>query len=151
MSVVDLPCEYEEWWDYQKVFILLSHLRSVLELNLLISCHTRTGGGEEASDSPTSRCLGALKGLLTFLTEYYTPEEQKRFVSHTLPFVARAACLLEERVPLSGIPRLQKQESKDACTQCMWCKSVAVYCWNVRPLLHLTSSWEANTKSMEQV
>lgn len=107
MSVIDLPCEYEEWWDYQKIYILLSHLRSMRDLNLLISSHTRTG-----DNSPTSKCLGALKGLVTFLTEYYTPEEQMKFVSHTLPFVARAAGLLEERVPLSGIPCLQKQESK---------------------------------------
>lgn len=112
MSVVDLPCECEEWWDYQKLFIMLSHLRSMKDLNLLISCHTRTGDGEEPTDSPSSKCLRALKGLLVFLTEYYTPEEQKRFASQTLPFVARAASLLEERVPLSGIPCLQKQESK---------------------------------------
>ena len=112
MSVVDLPCDYEEWWDYKKVFILLSHLRSMRDLTLLISSHTRTGDEEEPRGSPISKVLGGLKGLVTFLTDFYTPEEQKKFVSCTLPYVAKAAALLEDRVPLAGIPRLEKQESE---------------------------------------
>jgi hypothetical protein len=112
MSVIDLPCEYEEWWDYKKVFILLSHIRSLRDLNLLIASHTRTGDGQSYSNPPASRILGCLKGLVTFLNDYLTPEEQKNFVSCTLPFIAKAAGMLEERVPFSGIPCLQKQESK---------------------------------------
>ena len=108
MSVIDLPCDYEEWWDYQKLFILLSHVRSIQELDLLISSHTRADGGP----SPTSKVLGDLKGLVIFLREFCTRAEQKNFLGHTLPFIARTAALLEERVPLSGIPSLQQQESK---------------------------------------
>lgn len=111
MSVIDLPCEFEEWWEYKKVFILLSHLRSMRELTLLISSHTRTRDIEGEPRSPISNVLGALKGLVAFLVDFYTPEEQQKFVSHTLPFVAKAAALLEERVPLAGIPCLEKQES----------------------------------------
>ena len=109
MSIVDLPCEYGEWRDYQNVFILLSQARTLRELKLLAASQTRD---EEALASPFSRCLEALKGLFAFLTEFYTPDEQKAFVTRTLPFVAMAASLLEERIPTSGISRLQKQESK---------------------------------------
>lgn len=107
MSVVDLPCEYEEWWDYQKMFILLSHVRSIKDLNLLISSHTR----DDLRGSPSANFLTSLKGLVAFFSEYCTLEEQKKYVSETLPFIAKAASLLEERVPLSGIPCLQKQEN----------------------------------------
>lgn len=108
MANVCLPCDYEEWWDYQRIFILLSHLRSVEDLKLLISSHTRPEDGP----TPISRCLEALKGLLVFLTEFCTSEEQKKFLMVTLPFIARSAALLEERVPQMGIPSLQKQESE---------------------------------------
>lgn len=108
MAYVSLPCEFEEWWDYKKILIMLSHLRSVQDLNLLISSHTRPEDGP----SPTSRSLAALKGLVAFLSEFCTPDEQKRFVSSTLPFIARSAVKLEDRVPMSGIPTLEQQESK---------------------------------------
>lgn len=109
MENVALPCYYEEWPEYLKIFLILSRMWSLQDLKLLISSHTRA---EDTSQSPTtSKCLRALKGLLAFLEEFCTPEEQKKFVSKTLPSIARAASLLEERVPYSGIPHLQKQES----------------------------------------
>lgn len=108
MSVVILPCDYEEWWEYKRLFILVSHLRSILDLKLLISSHTR----EDISPSPISRCLGALKGLLAYLFDYCNQDEQEKFLTKTLPFIARSAALLEERIPLSGIPYLEKQESR---------------------------------------
>lgn len=114
MVSVVLPCDYEEWLDYQKIFILLSHLRSVKDLNLFISSHTR----REDVPTPISRCLEALKGLMAFLTDFCTPEEQKKFLTSTLPFIARSASQLEERVPLSGIPFLSEQESEFFSLRC---------------------------------
>ena len=109
MSYVELPCDFEEeWWEYNRLFILLSHLRSINELNLLISSHTRP----DEPPSLISASLTALKGLMVFLSDYCTPDEQKKFITKTLPFIARAAAKLEERAPTSGIPRLEKQESK---------------------------------------
>ena len=49
---------------------------------------------------------------MAFLTNFCTGEEQKKFFTTTLPFIARSASLLEERVPSSGIPYLLNQESK---------------------------------------
>ena len=108
MAYVCLPCDSEDWWDYQKMFILLSHLRSVEELNLLISSHTRP----DEEIYPSSKALAGLKGFQVFLKQYCTPEQQKKIVTRTLPFIAKAAAMLEERVPPSGIPCLEKQESE---------------------------------------
>ena len=108
MAYISLPCDSEDWWDYQKMFILLSHLRSLEDLNLLISSHTRP----DEQVYPSSKALSALKGFLAFLKDYCTPEQQKTIVTHTLPCIAKAAAMLEERVPPSGIPRLEKQESE---------------------------------------
>ncbi len=108
MAYVYLPCDSEDWWDYQKMFILLSHLRSMDDLNLLISSHTRP----DEEIYPSSKALAALKGFQAFLKDYCTPEQQKKIVTHTLPFIAKAAAMLEDRVPPSGIPCLEKQESE---------------------------------------
>lgn len=105
---VYLPCDSEDWSDFQRMFILLSHLRSMEDLTLLISSHTRP----DEEIYPSSRALGALKGFLAFLKDYCTPEQKSKVVTHTLPFIAKSAGMLEERVPPCGIPCLSKQESE---------------------------------------
>lgn len=108
MSNVPLPCDYEDdWREYKKLFILLSHLRSINELHLLISSHTR----EDSPPGPIYNTLKALKGLLAYLTGYCSPEEQESFMKGILGLIARSAAMLEERVPSTGIPFLESQES----------------------------------------
>ncbi len=107
MSYVDLPCDGEEWAEQKNVFIMLSHLRSLDALKLFVGSYTRT----DSAPSATSRCLSSLRGLVTFLSENCDEKEQDKFMKKTLPFVAKSAAMLEDRVPITGIPFLEKQES----------------------------------------
>jgi len=108
MAYVELPCDTEEWSEQKKVFIMLSHLRSLDALKLYLSSYTRP----EAAPSATTKCLSSLRGLVVFLTENCNAEEQNSFVTKVLPYIAKNAALLEDRVPISGLPFLEKQESK---------------------------------------
>ena len=103
---VYLPCDSEAWWEDKKLFLLLSHLRSVEEFGALISAHTRQGGERTI----LSHRLKDLAGLRVFLADHCSPEEKTRFLRSTLPFVAKTASCLDERVPESGIPFLAQQE-----------------------------------------
>ena len=104
-ACVFLPCEVEDWWEDKKLFLLLSHVRSVDELGQLIAAHGR-------GDRVMSRRLSSLAGLRVFLAQHCTQDEQKVFLSTTLPFIAKSASSLDERVPESGIPFLGRQEGK---------------------------------------
>ena len=108
MAAVLLPCDVEEWWEDKKLFVLLSSARSLQEFDLLIKSHTR----ENKPQSVISRRLEALSGLNKFLVDFCSAEEQKTFMSVTLPFIAQSASILDERVPDSGIPFLERQECK---------------------------------------
>ena len=88
------------------MFLLLSHLRSIKDFDLLISSHVR----KDQPETVFSKRLSALKGLREFLSKYCTAEEQKTFLTSTLPCIAKAASFLDERVPGTGIPFLYKQE-----------------------------------------
>lgn len=112
MAYVDLPCDTVKWVEYKNLFIMLSHLRSIDDLKLFIGSYTRS----DTLPSETARCLSALQGLVVFLAENCCWNEQKKFMRKTLPFIAKSAALLEERVPASGLPFLEKQESKLKCT-----------------------------------
>ena len=108
MAYVGLPCGTEEWAEQKNVFFMLSHLRSLDDLELFMESYTRP----DAAPSATSKCLSSLRGLVVFLTENCGTEDQSKFLKKTLPFIAKSAALLEQRVPLSGMPLLEKQESK---------------------------------------
>lgn len=108
MARVLLPCEVDEWWEDKRLFLLLFHLRTIKDLDLLISSHTR----KEEAQTVFYKRLTALRGLRVFLVNYCTPEEQKTFLTSTLPCIAKAASFLDERVPDTGIPFLYKQECK---------------------------------------
>ena len=108
MAYVELPCDAEEWPEQKNVFIMLSHLRSLDAMKLYVSSYTRP----EAAPSVTTKCLSSLRGLMAFLTDKCSAEEQNVFTTKTLPYIAKNAALLEDRVPISGLPFLEKQESK---------------------------------------
>ena len=112
MACVDLPCDYEQWAEYKNLFIMLSHLRSIDDLKLFIGSYTRS----DTPPSVTASCLKALQGLVVFLTDNFCCNEQKKFMKKTFPFIAKSAGLLEARVPISGLPFLEKQESKLKCS-----------------------------------
>ncbi len=107
MATVFLPCESEDWWEDKKLFLLLPNLRSVEELGQLIAAHTRA-----PAERTLSRLLAKLTGLHAFLKDYCSPEEQKAFCGKTLPFIAKSASCLDERVPVTGVPFLREQEGK---------------------------------------
>lgn len=106
MARVLLPCDVEEWWEDKRLFLLLSHMRTIKDFDMLISSHTLKGD----KGSVFFKRLTALKGLREFLVNYCTAEEQKTFFTLTLPCIAKAASFLDERVPDTGIPFLYKQE-----------------------------------------
>lgn len=108
MARVLLPCEVEEWWEDKRLFLLLSHMRTIKDFDLLISSHTR----KDQNKTLFFKRLTALQGLRVFLANYCTVEEQNTFFTSTLPCIAKAASFLDERVPDSGIPFLSKQECK---------------------------------------
>lgn len=114
MANVSLPCDNEEWWEDKRLFMLLSHMRTVKELEVLISSHTR----KDTQPSVLSKRCKDLSGLVTFLQKFCTAEEQKVYAGVTLPFIARAACCLDERVPESGIPFIVQQECKYLILKC---------------------------------
>lgn len=89
------------------MFLLLMNLRSVEELGQLIATHTRA-----ADERLLSQLLAKLSGLHAFLVEFCSPEEQTAFCAKTLPFIAKSASCLDERVPATGIPFLQGQEGR---------------------------------------
>ncbi len=105
MATVFLPCESEDWWEDKKLFLLLMSLRSVDELGHLIAAHTRAG-----EQRVLSHLLARLGGLHAFLVNFCSPDEQAVFCAKTLPFIAKSASCLDERVPATGIPFLQGQE-----------------------------------------
>ena len=109
MANVLLPCEVEEWWEDKRLFLLLSHLRTIKDFDLLLSSHASKGKPKTVF----AKRLTALQGLRVFLTRYLTAEEQKTFLTSTLPCIAKAASFLDERVPDTGIPFLYKQEGKN--------------------------------------
>ena len=94
--------------EYQNLFIMLNHLRSIEALQLFIGSYTRS----DTPPSATARCLKCLRGLAVFLRENFSLDEQKKFMRKTFPFIAKSAAMLEERVPITGMPFLSKQESK---------------------------------------
>lgn len=106
MARVLLPCEVEEWWEDKRLFLLLSHMRTIKDFDLLISSHTR----KDQNKTVFFKRLTALQGLRVFLANYCTVEQQNTFFTSTLPCIAKAASFLDERVPDSGIPFLSKQE-----------------------------------------
>lgn len=107
MPGVRLPCYGgSSWEEYKQLFVLLSNLQTLESFRELISAYTR---GEP---SPLSEKLSCLSGLVVFLETFCSEEERKTFFDQTLPFIAKAAILLEERVPDSGVPFLHRQESK---------------------------------------
>ncbi len=108
MSCIDLPCDYDEWFEYKKLFLLLSHLRSLSDLDVFISSHTRA----DLAPSAISDVLVRLKGLVSYLSCECSPQEQNTFFKLTLPFIAREASFLDQRIPERGLPYLEKQESK---------------------------------------
>ena len=108
MARVLLPCEVEEWWEDKRLFLLLSHMRTIKDFDLFISSHTR----KDQQKTVFFKRLTALQGLRVFLANYCTVEEQNTFFTSTLPCIAKAASFLDERVPDSGIPFLSKQECK---------------------------------------
>ena len=114
MANVLLPCEVEEWWEDKRLYLLLSHLRTIKDFDLLLSSHASKGKPKTVF----SKRLTALQGLRVFLTRYLTAEEQKTFLTSTLPCIAKAASFLDERVPDTGIPFLYKQEGKNLY---FWC------------------------------
>ena len=107
MACLLLPCDCEEWWEDKKLFLLLMHLHSLDEFLQLIKAHSRRAGGE---DWGFSRRLRDLEGLRAFLVDYCSPEEQQTFFNRTLPFIAKSASCLDERVPETGIPFLERHE-----------------------------------------
>ena len=106
MARVLLPCDVEEWWEDKRLFLLLSHMRTINDFDLLISSHTRK------DQTVFAKRLIALQGLRSFLVNQCTAEEQNTFLTSTLPCIAKAASYLDERVPDTGIPFLSKQECK---------------------------------------
>ena len=106
MACLFLPCDSEDWWDDKKLFLLLFHLRSLDEFTQFINAHCRSG----AKDSGLSKRLRDLQGLRAFLEQYCSPEEQHNVFKRTLPFIAKSASCLDERVPESGIPFLERHE-----------------------------------------
>ena len=108
MARVLLPCVVEEWWEDKRLFLLLSHMRTIKDFDLFISSHTR----KDQQKTVFFKRLTALQGLRVFLANYCTVEEQNTFFTSTLPCIAKAASFLDERVPDSGIPFLSKQECK---------------------------------------
>ena len=109
MAQVLLPCEVDEWWEDKRLFLLLSHMRTIKDFDLLLSSHTRKG----QEKTVFFKRLTALQGLRLFLANYCTGEEQSTFLTSTLPCIAKAASFLDERVPGSGIPFLSNQECED--------------------------------------
>ena len=107
MACLVLPCDCEEWWEDKKFFLLLMHLHSLDEFSRLIKAHSRRAEGE---DWGFSRRLRDLEGLRAFLVTYCSPEEQQTFFNQTLPFIAKSASCLDERVPETGIPFLERHE-----------------------------------------
>lgn len=108
MACVDLPCDFEQWAEYKNLFIMLYHLRSIDDLKLFIGSYTRS----DTPPSATASCLNSLRGLVVFLTDNFGWNEQKKFMRTIFPFIAKSAALLEERVPVTGLPFLERQESK---------------------------------------
>ena len=102
-----LPChDSSSWEEYKQLFVLLSRLQTLETFRELISAHTR------GDSSPLGEKLGHLSGLVVFLENFCSEEERETFFGKTLPFIAKAAIFLEDRVPDSGVPFLQRQESK---------------------------------------
>lgn len=106
MAAVLLPCEVEEWWEDKRLFLLLSSIRSVKDLEQLITSHTR----ESSEQTVLSDRLKKLSGLIVFLRKYCDNNERGIYTSVTLPFIAQTASKLDELVPTSGIPFIVRQE-----------------------------------------
>lgn len=108
MARVLLPCEVEEWSEDKRLFLLLSHIRSVSDLSTLITSHTR----EDSEPSVLADRLKQLSGLLAFLKEHCTNEESYTYTRSTIPFIAQSASRLDELVPESGMPFIVQQEGQ---------------------------------------
>ncbi len=106
MARVLLPCEVEEWWEDKRLFLLLSSIRSVKDLDLLIASHTR----QDSEPTVLSKRLEQLSGLVVFLKDYCTSSERDIYMRETLPFIAQMASKLDDLVPDCGIPFIIQQE-----------------------------------------
>jgi len=108
MACVLLPCDVEQWWEDKRLFLLLSHLRTVSDLETLITSHTR----KDSERTTLSYRLKELKGFLVFLKNFCEEEEREQCIKVTLPFIAKSAAKLEELVPESGIPFIVQNEGE---------------------------------------
>ena len=106
MARVLLPCDVQAWSEHKKLFLLLSYVRSVEELNRLSATHTR----QLTPENVVGQRLKELAGLAEFLASYCSADERKIFLGKTLPFIAKSAASLEDRIPACGISYLETQD-----------------------------------------
>ena len=95
----------EGWEETQQFCRLFLSVESLNTFGELIASNTR-------EDSVFRAKFERLSGLAVFLERYCSDEERHAFFGSTLKFIASSASSLRERLPKTGIPRLQAQESE---------------------------------------